>query len=98
MAGTRIEWKNGAFKVPDDPIIPSIEGDGPGPDIWRASRRVFDAAVQKVFGGKRQVAWLEVLAGEKAHKATGEWVPEATLDAIRTHRIALKEPPSPPVG
>jgi isocitrate dehydrogenase len=98
MAGTRIEWKNGAFTVPDDPIIPFIEGDGTGPDIWRASRRVFDAAVEKVSGGKRRVAWLEVLAGEKAHQATGEWLPEATLEAVRTHRIAIKGPLTTPIG
>jgi isocitrate dehydrogenase len=98
MPGTKIEWKNGAFKVPDNPIIPFIEGDGIGPDIWRASRRVFDAAVQQVSAGKRRVEWLEVLAGEKAHEATGEWLPEATLEAIRTHRIAIKGPLTTPIG
>ncbi len=98
MPGTRIEWKNGAFTVPNDPIIPFIEGDGTGRDIWRASRRVFDAAVERVFQGKRKIAWLEVLAGEKAHKATGEWLPEATLEAIRTHRIAIKGPLTTPIG
>ncbi|HLB36577.1 MAG TPA: isocitrate dehydrogenase (NADP(+)) [Gemmatimonadales bacterium] len=98
MAGTRIEWKNGAFTVPDDPIIPFIEGDGTGPDIWRASRRVFDAAVRQVSAGKRRVEWLEVLAGEKAHQATGEWLPEATLEAVRTHRIAIKGPLTTPIG
>ncbi len=98
MAGTRIEWKDGAFVVPSDPIIPFIEGDGTGPDIWHASRRVFDAAVRQVSGGKWQVAWLEVMAGEKAHEATGAWLPEATLEAIRTHRIAIKGPLTTPVG
>src|SRR5574341_301765 len=98
MAGTKIDWKTGAFVVPSDPIIPFIEGDGTGPDIWRASRRVFDAAVRQVTGGKRQVAWLEVLAGEKAHQASGEWLPDATLQAIRTHRIAIKGPLTTPVG
>ena len=98
MAGTRIEWKNGAFTVPDDPIIPFIEGDGTGPDIWRASRRVFDAAVRQVSAGKRRVEWLEVLSGEKAHQATGEWLPEATLEAVRTHRIAIKGPLTTPIG
>ena len=98
MAGTRIEWKDGAFTVPDDPIIPFIEGDGTGPDIWRAARRVFDAAVRQISGGKRQVAWLEVLAGENAHRARGEWLPEATLEAVRTHRIAIKGPLTTPVG
>src|SRR5574341_701207 len=98
MAGTKIDWKTGAFVVPSDPIIPFIEGDGTGPDIWRASRRVFDAAVRQVTGGKRQVAWLEVLAGEKAHQASGEWLPQATLDSIRKHRIAIKGPLTTPIG
>ncbi len=98
MPGTRIDWKNGAFTVPADPIIPFIEGDGTGPDIWRASRRVFDAAVEHVSQGKRKVVWLEALAGEKAHSATGEWMPEATLQAIRTHRIAIKGPLTTPIG
>ncbi len=98
MPGTRIEWKNGAYTVPRDPIIPFIEGDGTGPDIWRASRRVFDAAVEQASSGKRKVVWLEVLAGEKAHSATGEWMPEATLQAIRTHRIAIKGPLTTPIG
>ncbi|MEX0690995.1 MAG: isocitrate dehydrogenase (NADP(+)) [Gemmatimonadales bacterium] len=98
MPGSRITWSNGAYAVPDDPIIPFIEGDGIGPDIWRASVRVFDAAVKKASGGKRQVHWLEVAAGEKSHAATGEWLPEATLDAIRAHRIAIKGPLTTPVG
>ena len=98
MPGTKIEWKDGAFAVPNDPIIPFIEGDGTGPDIWRASRSVFDAAVRQVSGGKRKVVWLEVLAGEKAHTTTGEWLPDATLEAIRAHRIAIKGPLTTPVG
>jgi isocitrate dehydrogenase len=98
MTGTKITWKDGAYQVPNDPIIPFIEGDGIGPDIWRASQKVFDAAVQKAYGGKRTVVWLEVLAGEKAYNATGEWLPKATLDAITAHRIAIKGPLTTPVG
>ncbi|HEX9692303.1 MAG TPA: isocitrate dehydrogenase (NADP(+)) [Gemmatimonadales bacterium] len=98
MGGQRIEWENGKFVVPDDPIVPFIEGDGIGPDIWRAAGRVFDAAVETVSGGQRRVHWLEVLAGEKAHSDSGEWLPEATLDVIRKHRIAIKCPLTTPVG
>ena len=75
---------NGALAVPDRPILPFIEGDGTGPDIWAASVRVFDAAVAKAYGGKRQIAWMEVLAGQKAFDTTGEWLPDSTLDAFRT--------------
>ena len=96
--GERIDYRDGRWRVPDHPIIPFIEGDGTGPDIWRASRRVFDATVGKVYGGKRQVDWLEVLAGEKAFKQVGHWLPDATLDAIRTHRVAIKGPLTTPVG
>jgi len=98
MTGTSITWKDGVYQVPDDPIIPFIEGDGIGPDIWRASQRVFDAAVQKAFGGKRTIVWKEVAAGEKAYKETGEWLPKATLEAITKHRIAIKGPLTTPVG
>jgi isocitrate dehydrogenase len=98
MTGTKITWKDGAYRVPDDPIIPFIEGDGTGPDIWRASQKAFDAAVRKAYGGKRKIVWLEVLAGEKAHNATGEWLPKATLDTITEHRIAIKGPLTTPVG
>ena len=96
--GERLDYRDGRWRVPDHPIIPFIEGDGTGPDIWRASRRVFDATVGKVYGGKRQVDWLEVLAGEKAFKQVGHWLPDATLDAIRTHRVAIKGPLTTPVG
>ena len=96
--GERIDYRDGRWRVPDHPIIPFIEGDGTGPDIWRASRRVFDATVGKVYGGKRQVDWLEVLAGGKAFKQVGHWLPDATLDAIRTHRVAIKGPLTTPVG
>ena len=96
--GDRIDFTDGRWVVPDRPVIPFIEGDGTGPDIWRASRRVFDAVVEKVSGGKRRVEWLEVLAGEKAFKQTGNWLPEATLDSIRRHRVAIKGPLTTPVG
>ncbi|TLY55357.1 MAG: isocitrate dehydrogenase (NADP(+)) [Gemmatimonadetes bacterium] len=94
----RIRYENGRWMVPDRPIIPFIEGDGTGPDIWRAARRVFDASVARVSGGKRQIDWLEILAGEKAFKQTGNWLPDATLDTIRTHRVAIKGPLTTPVG
>jgi isocitrate dehydrogenase len=93
-----MDWRDGRYVVPDQPIIPFIEGDGTGPDIWRASRAVFDAAVAHVSRGKRKVTWLEVLAGEKAHRETGEWLPEATLGTISDHRIAIKGPLTTPVG
>jgi len=98
MSGTPIQYRDGRWVVPDTPIIPFIEGDGTGPDIWRASRRVFDAAVRKTSGGKRAVEWREVVAGEKAFKATGNWLPEETLDVIRAHRVAIKGPLTTPVG
>ena len=88
----------GGLVVPDRPTIPFIEGDGTGPDIWRATRLVLDAAVAKAYGGKRAIVWQEVLAGEKAFNATGEWLPEKTLEAIRTYRVAIKGPLTTPVG
>ena len=97
-AGDRIQAAGGIFTVPDNPIIPFIEGDGTGPDIWRASVRVFDAAVEVAYGGKRRIAWMEVLAGEKAFKATGEWMPAETLEAVREFKIAIKGPLTTPVG
>jgi isocitrate dehydrogenase len=96
--GERIEYQDGRWVVPDQPVIPFIEGDGTGPDIWRAARRVFDAAVERTSRGRRRVEWLEVLAGEKAFKETGSWLPEATLEAIRTYRVAIKGPLTTPVG
>src|SRR5256886_2097420 len=96
--GDRIDFRDGRWVVPDRPVIPYIEGDGTGPDIWRASQRVFDAVLTKVSGGKRRVEWLEVLAGEKAFKQTGNWLPEETLEAIRRHRVAIKGPLTTPVG
>jgi isocitrate dehydrogenase len=94
----RIEYRDGRWVVSDHPIIPFIEGDGTGPDIWRAARRVFDAAVERASGGKRRIEWLEVLAGEKAFKQVGNWLPDETLAAIRAHRIAIKGPLTTPVG
>ncbi|HEX4575097.1 MAG TPA: isocitrate dehydrogenase (NADP(+)) [Gemmatimonadales bacterium] len=96
--GERIEFQDGRWIVPDRPIVPFIEGDGTGPDIWRAARRVFDAAVERAAPGKRRVEWVEILAGEKAFKETGSWLPDATLDAIRAHRVAIKGPLTTPVG
>ena len=84
--------------VPDVPIIPYIEGDGVGPDIWKASVRVFDAAIEKSYGGKRRVEWLEVYAGEKAYQLKGEWAPEETIETIREHKIGIKGPLTTPVG
>jgi isocitrate dehydrogenase len=96
--GKTITFVEGKFVVPDTPIIPFIEGDGTGRDIWKASRRVFDAAVEKVFGGKRRIVWYEVFAGEKAFKQFGEWLPQGTLDAVTEFRIAIKGPLTTPVG
>jgi len=96
--GGRIDFTEGRWIVPDQPVIPFIEGDGTGPDIWRAARRVFDATVEKLSGGKRRVEWLEVLAGEKAFKTVGDWLPEKTLETIRKHRVAIKGPLTTPVG
>ncbi|HUG74544.1 MAG TPA: NADP-dependent isocitrate dehydrogenase [Acidimicrobiia bacterium] len=84
--------------VPDEPIIPFIEGDGIGPDIWAAASRVLEAAVDRAYDGRRRIAWMEVLAGGKAHDETGEWLPEATLDALRTHMVGIKGPLTTPVG
>jgi isocitrate dehydrogenase len=86
------------LRVPDEPIVPFIEGDGTGPDIWAAAARVFDAAVARAYGGGRRLAWTEVLAGEKAFRETGEWLPAATLDAFREHLVGIKGPLTTPVG
>ncbi|PYU15080.1 MAG: NADP-dependent isocitrate dehydrogenase [Acidobacteria bacterium] len=96
--GKPIEYAGGAFRVPDRPIIPFIEGDGTGRDIWRAARRVFDAAVERAYGGKRKVAWFEVFAGEKAFNDFHEWLPQDTVDAFRDFRVAIKGPLTTPVG
>ncbi len=97
-AGTAITMQGGKLQVPDQPTIPFIEGDGIGPDIWAASVRVFDAAVEKAYGGKRRIAWTEVLAGEKAFNSTSNWLPDATLDAFRTYLVGIKGPLTTPVG
>jgi isocitrate dehydrogenase len=97
-SGTAITRKGGRLIVPDHPIIPFIEGDGTGPDIWRASVRVFDAAVEKAYGGKKRIAWFEVPAGEKAKEQFGEWLPNDTLEAVRTYKVAIKGPLTTPVG
>ena len=96
--GKPIDYIDGEFRVPDNPIIPFIEGDGTGRDIWKASRRVFDAAVEKVYGGKKKIAWLEVLAGEKAFNQFKDWLPQDTVDAIRDFRVSIKGPLTTPVG
>ena len=98
MSGTKVTIENGKLNVPDNPIIPFIEGDGIGPDIWAASERVFDAAVEKAYGDKRKIEWKEVLAGQKAFDSTGEWLPQATLDAVDEFLIAIKGPLTTPVG
>jgi isocitrate dehydrogenase len=97
-SGTPITRRQGQQVVPDDPIIPFIEGDGTGPDIWRASVRVFDEAVAKAYGGKRRLAWFEILAGEKAKTLTGEWLPADTLEAVKAYKVAIKGPLTTPVG
>jgi isocitrate dehydrogenase len=98
MSGSKVTIENGTLNVPNDPILPFIEGDGIGPDIWAASVRVLDAAVEKAYGGERKIHWKEVLAGQKAFDETGEWLPEATLDAIKEYLIAIKGPLTTPVG
>jgi len=96
--GERIGWDGQKISVPDKPIIPFIEGDGTGPDIWRATKRVLDAAVEKAYGGQRKIAWVEVLAGEKAFNLTGNWLPDETVEAIQYFRVAIKGPLTTPVG
>src|SRR5450432_2342487 len=98
MAEKIVMGDNGKLIVPDNPTIPFIEGDGIGPDIWKASVRVFDAAVKKAYGGKKKIEWMEVLAGEKAFNQTHEWMPEATMDAFKEYTIAIKGPLTTPVG
>ena len=90
--------ENGKLVIPNDPIIPFIEGDGTGPDIWAASVRVLDAAVEKAYNGARKIVWKEVLAGEKAFNVTGNWLPEETLSSIDEYMIAIKGPLTTPVG
>lgn len=98
MEGTKITMSRGNLKVPNDPIIPFIEGDGTGPDIWRSAVRVMDAAVDKAYKGKRKIYWKEVLAGEKAFNQTGNWLPDATLDAFEEYLVGIKGPLTTPIG
>ncbi len=96
--GKKIGYAGGKYEVPDNPIVPFIEGDGTGRDIWKASRRVFDAAVEKAYKGKRRVAWYEVFAGEKAKAKFDTWLPDDSVDAVREFRVAIKGPLTTPVG
>ncbi|WP_113928462.1 NADP-dependent isocitrate dehydrogenase [Bacillus sp. P14.5] len=96
--GQKISVENGNLNVPNNPIVPFIEGDGTGPDIWASASRVLDAAVEKAYNGERKLVWKEVLAGEKAYNQTGEWLPSATLDAVREYFIAIKGPLTTPIG
>jgi isocitrate dehydrogenase len=98
MSGNKITIENGKLVVPNDPIIPFIEGDGIGPDIWAASEKVLDAAVEKAYNGAKKIHWREVLAGQKAFDQTGEWLPDATLEDIKTYLVAIKGPLTTPVG
>jgi len=98
MEGQKITISNGVLKVPDQPVIPFIEGDGTGPDIWAASVRVFDASVEKAYKGRRAIIWKEVYAGEKSFNQSGEWLPQETLDIINDYLVAIKGPLTTPVG
>ena len=97
-AGEKISIQQGKLQVPDRPIIPFIEGDGTGPDIWRASVRVFDAAVEKAYGGKKKIAWFEVLAGEKSFNKVGSWLPDDTVEAFKEYLVGIKGPLTTPIG
>jgi isocitrate dehydrogenase len=96
--GGKITMRDGTLQVPDHPVIPFVEGDGTGPDIWAASVRVFDTAVRKAYGERRSIVWREVLAGGKAHEATGSWLPEDTVEAFRAYLVGIKGPLTTPVG
>ena len=96
--GERISFADGKLSVPSKPIIPFVEGDGTGPDIWRASVRVFDAAVEKAYGGERKIEWMEVYAGEKSFKQFNDWLPQETIDAMQEFRVSIKGPLTTPVG
>jgi isocitrate dehydrogenase len=96
--GERITMESGRLSVPDHPVIPFIEGDGTGPDIWRASQLVFDAAVKEAYGGRRSIQWVEVLAGEKSKEKLDNWLPDETLESISSHLVAIKGPLTTPVG
>src|SRR2546422_11754351 len=96
--GQRIEIKDGRLSVPNQPIVPFIEGDGTGPDIWRASKRIFDAAVSAAYGGPRKNVWFEVFAGEKGHRSFGTWLPGGTLRAFQPYVVGTNGPRTTPVG
>src|SRR2546426_7927872 len=96
--GGTIDFRDGRWIVPDDPTIPFIEGDGTGPDIWRAAQRVFDAAVERSYGGTKRIDWKEVLAGQKAFDETGSWLPDATVETFDTHIVGIKGPLTTPIG
>ena len=98
QSGTRIDYRDGQLVVPDDPIIPYIEGDGTGPDIWRATSYVIDGAVQKIYGGKKKIHWFEVLAGDKAKEKVDNYLPDETLQTVADYRVSIKGPLSTPVG
>src|ERR1700757_3726549 len=98
ITGTAITRKSGRLIVPNDPIIPFIEGDGTGPDIWRASVRVFDEAVKKIYGGKKKIVWKEVLAGQKSFDKLQSWLPDETVEAFREYLVGIKGPLTTPVG
>lgn len=98
VQGEKITVENGVMNVPDSPIIPFIEGDGTGPDIWKAAKRVLEAAVEKAYSGKKKIEWTEVYAGQKAYDKTGEWLPSETLDMINEYKIAIKGPLTTPIG
>ena len=96
--GSRIRMDNGKLNVPNDPIIPFIEGDGIGPDIWRSAVRVFDAAIEKAYNNERKIHWLEVYAGEKAFKKFNNWLPDETIEKCKEYLVSIKGPLSTPIG
>ncbi|MCH7834787.1 MAG: NADP-dependent isocitrate dehydrogenase, partial [Proteobacteria bacterium] len=96
--GARITINNGELQIPDNPIIPFIEGDGIGPDIWRTTVRVLDAAVLNAYGGKRKIHWMEIYAGQKAKDLFDSWLPDATVDACRDYLVSIKGPLTTPIG
>src|SRR5210317_1283031 len=96
--GAKITMEDGKLQVPDNPILPFIEGDGTGRDIWAASVKVFDAAVEKAYGGKRKIHWMEVYAGEKAYDMFNEWLPEETITAFEDYIVGIKGPLTTPIG
>jgi len=98
VKGNSIQMKEGKVQVPDIPIIPFIEGDGTGPDIWKAAKRVFDASVEKAYKGKRKIMWQEIFAGDKGHRLTGKWLPEETVEAFKKYLVGIKGPLTTPVG